>query len=321
MATGVVVLMALSFVCGYVYRWRGVPFVGRWTTPFVGKRLEFAITATATDSPLDRDVMSRGPCLTRKSVTDVRANGVADPFLYSDGHTWHMFMEVVNRRRNRGEIGLAVSADGIDWQYQGIVLREPFHLSYPHVVEDATGIYMIPETRSRRAVRLYKAVEFPRQWRFEQTLLEGRDFTDPTVFHDGRTWWMFVSCMSSDLLLYYADSLRGPWSMHPESPIVYNDPSRARCGGRPFKRGDTWIRLAQDCSRIYGQELNAFEITTLNKEQYHERPLQETPVLEGTRAGWNAGGMHHLDVQPSNHGRYIVAADGWSEVRDFGIKY
>lgn len=46
---------------------------------------------------------------------------------------WYMFFEVMNQDSDRGEIGLALSDDGIHWEYSQIVLVEPFHLSYPHV--------------------------------------------------------------------------------------------------------------------------------------------------------------------------------------------
>ncbi len=45
---------------------------------------------------------------------------------------WFTFFEVLSREYGRGEIGLAASVDGFEWQYRQIVLREPFHLSYPN---------------------------------------------------------------------------------------------------------------------------------------------------------------------------------------------
>jgi len=75
------------------------------------------------------------PVLTRDSVTDVRASFVADPFMLKFDRTWYMFFEVMNRQSCKGEIGLAMSRDAFHCSYQPIVLREPFHLSYPYVFE------------------------------------------------------------------------------------------------------------------------------------------------------------------------------------------
>src|ERR1700757_5102498 len=55
---------------------------------------------------------SKNPVLTRKSVLDVAAAFVADPFMLHVNHVWYMFFEVMNWRANKGEIGLATSEDG-----------------------------------------------------------------------------------------------------------------------------------------------------------------------------------------------------------------
>ena len=39
---------------------------------------------------------------------------------------WYLFFEVMNQDSDRGEIGLALSDDGIHWEYSRIVLVEPF---------------------------------------------------------------------------------------------------------------------------------------------------------------------------------------------------
>ena len=56
--------------------------------------------------------------------------------------------------------------------------------------------------------------------------------------------------------------------------------------------------------------MRAFAITTLTASDYRERELDPAPFLRGGGAGWNAGGMHHLDLQPSGDG-WIAAFDGW----------
>src|SRR5687767_8104954 len=76
---------------------------------------------------------SHNPVLTRQNVSDVPACFVADPFMLQVRGTWHMFFEVMNSRSGRGEIGWATSEDALKWKYRQIVLREPFHLSYPYV--------------------------------------------------------------------------------------------------------------------------------------------------------------------------------------------
>ena len=57
-----------------------------------------------------------------------------------------MFIEVKNAETRHGEIALARSSDGVAWRYDSVVLREPFHLSYPHVFKTGGRYYMTPET-------------------------------------------------------------------------------------------------------------------------------------------------------------------------------
>src|SRR5262245_34322368 len=62
------------------------------------------------------------PALSAQDVSDVPALFVADPFMLQVNNTWHMFLEVMNRETRKGEIGLATSKDGFEWNYQQIVL-------------------------------------------------------------------------------------------------------------------------------------------------------------------------------------------------------
>ena len=132
---------------------------------------------------------------------------------------WHLFFEVLDRDTGRGAIGLADSADGRRFTYRQVVLREPFHLSYPFVFEWEGEVYMTPEALDAGGVRLYRATRFPLEWTPVATLVAGR-LADPTVFrHDGR-WWLFACgapASHDDLRLFTAGALEGPWSEHPQS--------------------------------------------------------------------------------------------------------
>ncbi|HJZ60486.1 MAG TPA: hypothetical protein VKE74_36420, partial [Gemmataceae bacterium] len=156
----------------------------------------------------------RNPVLTREDVTDVPAAFLADPFMVRSGGGWHMFLEVMNGRTGRGEIGLAVSPDGLNWKYRQVVLTEPFHLSYPYVFEWRGTHYMVPETYQAGEVRLYEATDFPSRWRRVATLLRGPYLVDASVFRYAGRWWMFVDASRDvrhdTLRLFHAADLFGP---------------------------------------------------------------------------------------------------------------
>ncbi len=255
------------------------------------------------------------PVLTGGSVSDVPARYVADPFMLRVDRVWHMFFEVMNHRTGRGAVGLAASADGRKWTYERIVLAEPFHLSYPYVFEHRGDYYMIPECSTSRSVRLYRARPFPWRWSLAATLLEGPCLLDASVVRYGGKWWLFVETnpeLSYDTLrLFYADALTGPWREHPESPIVRGDPRIARPAGRIVVAGDRVVRYAQDCSRAYGTAVHALEVLELTPRSYRERPACPDPILQGSGAGWNESGMHHVDPHALSDGRWVACVDGW----------
>src|SRR3989337_2786454 len=117
-----------------------------------------------------------------------------------------------------GQIGLAVSDDGVGWRYQQIVLAEPFHLSYPHVFEWGGDVYMIPESHQVRSVRLYRASPFPIRWSLVSSLLDGAVFSDSSIVRFGDKWWLFTETSPDKfdtLQLYYANDLLGPWYENP----------------------------------------------------------------------------------------------------------
>jgi hypothetical protein len=324
LAMWLIVVGVTGFLCGYVYRWRGVPFLTKKGFPFVGQECRYAIGIYAGTSLADLAAPAhvQNPVLTPERVTDVRCGALADPFLLEHEGGWFMFMEVLNRSRRRGEIGYATSPDGWRWSYQAVVLREPFHLSYPFIFQHQQTFWMIPESARDNSVRLYRAVEFPTRWKLETRLLEGHRYTDPSLFQQDGRWWMFVSRNTSeDLLLYYAEDLTGPWRPHPRSPIVYAQPGKARCAGRPIHLNGELIRFAQDCSGSYGRRVRAFHIDRLNTEEYEESELRESPILTPSGQGWNAEGMHHIDLHLQSNGFHLAAVDGWRKIRAVGLKY
>jgi hypothetical protein len=258
----------------------------------------------------------RNPVLSRVHVSDVPAAFVADPFLLRTAGAWHMFFEVMNRRTSKGEIGLATSANGRDWSYREIVLTEPFHVSYPYVFEVENEYYMVPESCQANSVRLYRAVRFPTQWSVIGTLLDGRDYVDPSIFRIDERWWLFAGHgtppLRADVLrLFHAERLEGPWREHRASPLAERNIRATRPAGRVLVLGNRVVRYAQDCFPFYGTRVRAFEIVELTTETYREREIRESPVLQGTGRGWNAGGMHHIDLQPLGNERWIASVDGW----------
>ena len=259
------------------------------------------------------------PLLTAAEVDDVDAGFVADPFLLCRGGRWFLFFGVWNRTADKGEIALAESPDLATWTYRGIVLREPWHLSYPHVFEHGGEVWMLPETLESGSIRLYRAVAFPASWTLHAELLPGA-FADPTPLLWHERWYLFACPRpySHDALsLFVADRLDGGWREHPSSPLHVADPRRSRPAGRIVVTGGRPLRWAQDCHPRYGTAVRGFEILALDEGRYEEREILPSPLLGPGRAGWNRDGMHHLDAHRVEDGarngggaRWVAAVDG-----------
>ncbi|MBX9252828.1 hypothetical protein H1Q63_02255 [Desmonostoc muscorum CCALA 125] len=281
---------------------------------FVATRSEWSIGIYIGESLLDFVCPEKiiNPVLTAKDITDVPADFVADPFMVCEDGIWYMFFEVLNSLKNKGVIGLATSNDAYNWNYQKIVLDEPFHLSYPYVFKFQNDYYMIPETSEASSIRLYKATNFPTKWTFAKKLLEQKDFVDPSIFQYNNLWWLFTATSEArnTLRLYYSKDLMDSWIEHPKSPVVEENKNIARPAGRVVVCDGKIIRYTQDCQRIYGNQVIALEITELTTTNYQEKEVKNNPVIKASGVGWNQTGMHHIDPHQIDKNKWIACVDG-----------
>jgi hypothetical protein len=268
-------------------------------------------------SPLALGPMAgvKQPLIVREDVTDVRTAFVGDPFLVPHAGAWWLFFELFNLDRGKGEIGVARSDDLRTWRYERVVLRQDVHLSYPFVFEWEGVHYMVPETHESRDVRLFRATDFPWAWEPVATLLSDGVFADSTLLHRDGRWWLFVDASPKmrheTLRLYSSDSLTGPYVEHPQSPLHQGAPSSARPAGRMVEHDGRLLRFAQDCVPHYGMRVRAFEVARLDMTGYEEREVAFERPLDGTGAGWNEAGMHHVDAHRLPDGRWVASVDGW----------
>jgi hypothetical protein len=272
-------------------------------------KLRWSIGVSVVSSPLLVKIGER-PTLTHKHVADIDAGYVANPFLLRRGGLLHLFYEVWNNTLGRGEIAFSTSSDdGAAWQYGGVVLREPFHLSYPFVFEEEGEVWMVPESRADRSVRLYRAAGFPWRWKHQATLLRG-GYADSTIVRHDDLWWLFAQRGLDELRLFFSEDLAGGWREHPANPLWPGNRRRTRPGGRVLRVDGALIRPAQQGLPTYGNSLRAFAIDRLDRQGYAEHELPGGPLLEAKGSGWTACAAHHLDAVPASVG------EGWVTVFD-----
>jgi len=267
-------------------------------------------------SPFDLSVPAgiSNPVLTAAAVTDFDADIVAHPFLVVNDSRYYLFCTVKYGPRDEGGIGLAESPDGLHWTYRQMVIKEPFVLSYPYVFKWQDDYYMVPEAHTESAVRLYRATNFPIEWTYEGDLITGDHFISASLAHFQDRWWMFVSPEGNrSLRLFYSPDLKGPWTEHPLSPIVKDNPDIARPGGRVIEIDGTLYRMGQDCDPTYGNQLHAFRITEISPTTYSEEMI-EPALVSATSQGWNSDAMHHVDLHQVDDERWIAAVDALGQI-------
>lgn len=238
----------------------------------------------------------------------VPAETVADPFLVRDDDTLYLFHEIVFEGGDRGKIAVSVFDPGNNrWEYQGVVIDEPFHLSYPYVFSADGRYYMIPESKAAKSVRLYVATEFPMKWELVKPVIENRKLVDPSVvFFEGK-YYLFAN-RKKRLYLFYADDVTGEWIPHPKSPVRRGNYSR--CAGRIIQYRGALFRPAQEQSKGYGNSMRIFRIRKLSKSEYRETPVSKENFLRPFGKTWARFGMHHFDVLQYSEGDYFAVFDG-----------
>jgi hypothetical protein len=221
-----------------------------------------------------------------------RRNGYhADPFgLAGDSEHQELILAEAYDFRERLGYLVAVGRDGAE----RTVLREPFHLSFPQIVEHEGQRWLLPEAKAAGCVRLYRPAPWPDQFEPGPVLIEGLAAADPTLYRDDQGFWLFAGDGAAQdettLVVYHAPDLLGPWRPHPMNPVKV-DLGSARPAGPLFRAGGRLWRPAQDCRATYGGAIVLNEVLTLTPELYAERP---GPRLAPDPAGPCPHGLHTL---------------------------
>lgn len=241
-----------------------------------------------------------------RPMEDRELNFAADPFPYTWRGVSGVFYERLAPPRNIGEIYFQRFDDSGPSGEPVSAIEEPWHLSYPFLIESGDQLYMLPEASTSGAVTLYRCVEFPHRWERAARLLDNIEAADATIFrHDGRFWMTSVvrdgvGGYSDTLALHYADNLFGPWRPHAHQPALV-DSRFARPGGGLTRVGDELLRPVQDCSEAYGKRLAVMRIDELTPDTFRQTPLKYVEA----DARWPGSRLHTIN----RFGR-LVCIDG-----------
>ena len=212
---------------------------------------------------------------TFRVVPDPGHRFFADPFpAVRDGSAF-VFVEDLDHHIGKGRISaIPFGPDGPCGEAV-VVLDEPWHLSYPFLIEHDGALHMIPESSCAGDVALYRCTRFPDRWERIATLLDGISLSDATVFEDGGRWWMLGTTHDGEggwsdvLAIHSAPSLFGPWTAHDMNPLLV-DRTTARPAGAAFRRDGRLFRPVQNCSDGYGAALAIAEILQIDDDGFSQ---------------------------------------------------
>lgn len=233
----------------------------------------------------------------------------ADPFGYWHAGRLHVFFENFDYRSAHGTIGVHVLDADFSVAQSRIVLHEPWHLSYPFVFAWEGDVWMLPEASASGALTLYRASPFPWAWQPAARIELDTVPIDATLLAFAGSWWLFYAPAGSarerltHLHLASAPCPTGPWTPHPDNPILV-DPLGARPGGSAFEhRGQPWLPV-QDCRGSYGSGLRLLALGGLAEGRVAVRtgpllqaPAAAAPFLDGCHTLSQAGHVTLFDVK------------------------
>lgn len=177
-----------------------------------------------------------------------------------------------------------------------LALEEPWHLSYPFLIEHEGELYMVPEASASGAISIYRCAGFPFIWEKVADLLTDIRAADSTIFrHGGRFWMTSVTRdgtggYSDTLTIHHAPDLLGPWQPHAHRPVLI-DPRVARPAGAVVERDGVLLRPVQDCSTAYGMRVAVTRIDALTTEKFAQTPVA---VIEPD-SRWPASRIHTVN--------------------------
>jgi hypothetical protein len=269
-----------------------------------GRRLQWSLAwhaAPGATGDAPHGVMHR-----YREIPTPRDRFWADPFIVRDGARWWMFFEELIYQGNRGTIAVWEMGPKGPIGEPSTALETDCHLSYPQVFRLGDAWYMIPETNKRRRIELYRADRFPLEWTLDRVLVDDIDAVDATLLgHEGR-WYLFTSVgepgidRTEELHILVSDSPFGPFTAHPENPVVA-DVRRARMGGQFFRQHGRLYRPAQIGVPVYGAGMTIHEVVDLSPTKFSERVAYQIlpkwrPGLIGSHTINAADGISVIDL-------------------------
>lgn len=234
---------------------------------------------------------------------------LADPFGIWRDDKLYIFVEAYDHRDKIGRIDVITCKSDLTIVSRHTALKEQWHLSYPFIIDNDDGIFMLPEAARSGRLTLYRAVEFPIAWAPAAVLELDQVPLDATPFlHEG-LWWLFYTPATrrlerlSALHVAFAKQITGPWTPHRSNPVQF-DLAGSRPGGTPIVIDGQIVLPVQDCSQTYGEAVRPLHISKLTGDCFEAElgrsirpPHAVAPYSSGLHTLSAAGDVTLIDAK------------------------
>lgn len=216
----------------------------------------------------------------------------ADPFLFNRDGRIYLFAEVYSLIKQKGCLAYCevVGTKTSRWHK---IIEEPYHLSYPNIMECDGEIYICPESYQCKEVYFYKAKSFPDIWERNETIIKGSPVSDTTFFKDGDTVYGFTFNHTTEPVRLDMFLIKNGKAEFPQLMPISTDESSARPGGNFFRTERGNIRVGQNGVGVYGSGL-AFMRVKAFQPKYEEELLVRWDVhtVKVNKMPKSAEGIH-----------------------------
>ena len=216
----------------------------------------------------------------------------ADPFIFEVEGKEYIFVEQYDKKKDKGCIGYFVIDKGIAVN-KGIIIDNPYHMSYPNVFKYNDSIYMIPESSANSTVDLYIAVSFPDRWEKVSTLIKDEKLVDSTVYCEENTYYLISYSLENKYEIKVYSLNLDNMSVRYISSKRYKD-NIGRPAGRLYKDGSRIIRPAQDCSIKYGEAILLYEVDCFDNNGLFVEHLIKRITAKDYFAKEGLDRIHHI---------------------------
>jgi hypothetical protein len=220
----------------------------------------------------------------------------ADPFIFkTDDGRINIIFESVSTYNLDGKISLIVLNDLLEPVLEKVVLDTNAHLSYPYVFKENGKIYVFPESAFGGTLFCYEFDQAKRLLTNKKEVMKA-PLLDSSILKHENKYWLFATMLgekrNSDLHIFYADNLCGPYKAHAGNPVK-NDPDGSRPAGNFIEVDGDIYRPTQNCSNYYGESITINKISTLTTTDFKE---EEYMVLRADKNDEFNYGIHTINA-------------------------